>query len=877
VVTCLRIAHLSDGGSWSPGPPPLLTAPAPEEAVLRCNDFSDLLDLRRTKPARIPSLSTGRSGENAGTIKYRFRYQGIASGAFSWTDLMSVFDAMWGADARGLPRYPETTVGDVHASWYDASGNEHESRSLDDVHAALKTDQATHVVFHGSWGPLKLSQFTFYRQSGKGELELYSYDNDKGEAITAVVRRLFPVAVAAQPSPRPEVATTALPSNALQHLTATQSKGAVRAVPTSVIASSASWERVDIAFITILPIEYQAVLDCLDDHWPAPVTDARPNLFAWELGRISSTQHSSPYRAVVTLADQAGQISGHDATRSTIERWKPRYVVLVGVAGGLRKGDLDKLRRRRAATLGGALSNEETEATVKDSLGLGDVVVSTHIWGYEYGKLEGGFKPRNDLIFPVDKPLVRAALAFDSTDRNWPSRIRVIPPERRGFRLHRGPVASGDKVVDDASDEFFLAVWNAWPQLVAVEMEGAGAAFSVNAAREEGKVVGFVMIRGISDVPRTHNTKAPADGAQTEQRDDWKPFAAAAAAGFATEVVRHRWPVVPANPGVRSWRTPIMVVAALAMVGLIAILAHQYRSKPKLRIRELNIYTVVPNGASPGRPTIAKMGILVRVVNEDDRSHRVDGIEYKGRIVIGGAGNWGGVIESLEWGLPATLVGRYLVEPYNERRIPLEPRSSAVYSIEYGKGIPWSFPGTWHLIVDGVRLEVDRRVCRQKLITEVQWSKWTETTDGIAPPVWQEGPDGGNKTRVDSRGAAVRPDASSMSGGRSENRPPLDRERLKALVANLYRLNRGLREEARATLMRSEWIGREEVVTELLDVARRSLGERGAVETVYILNHAPRSMTKRYRHSINEICKILRVRGAKIYKACVLLEQRAAQ
>lgn len=115
----------------------------------------------------------------------------------------------------------------------------------------------------------------------------------------------------------------------------------------------------------------------------------------------------------------------------------------------------------------------------------------------------------------------------------WTGRIKASRPDGRGkqrSKLHCGPVASGEKVVDDPGYRFFVDAKAKLPDLYAVEMEGAGAGTAVEHARTE-RLVGFFMIRGISDVPR--------DGAEqgeqprgTAQRDAWKRYAAAAAAAF---------------------------------------------------------------------------------------------------------------------------------------------------------------------------------------------------------------------------------------------------------------------------------------------------------------------------------------------------------
>lgn len=203
------------------------------------------------------------------------------------------------------------------------------------------------------------------------------------------------------------------------------------------------------------------------------------------------------------------------AAKNTILAFEPRYVLVVGVAGGLGKAK------------------------------LGDVVVANRICAYEYGKIDHGFHPRDSFDSPTDGSLAGAALTLESRDSLWyqeSGQLRSKPT------IHVGHVASGDKVVDDRSDAFFQAVMDSRPTVIAVEMEGAGVAAAIQDARELQRQVGFGMIRGISDVPREGGSlpgEQQGQSAQTEIRDSMKHQASAAAAICAAQLIRHAWPQPP--------------------------------------------------------------------------------------------------------------------------------------------------------------------------------------------------------------------------------------------------------------------------------------------------------------------------------------------
>ncbi|HXR38983.1 MAG TPA: TIR domain-containing protein [Terracidiphilus sp.] len=272
----------------------------------------------------------------------------------------------------------------------------------------------------------------------------------------------------------------------------------------------------DVAFITVLPEEYEAVLRHLERSQPAPAAPGGAANYPSRLGEITSAAYAKPYTAVLAFAGEAGPVNAANATREIIDRWKPRYVLLVGVAGGF----------------------------PQDGLKKGDVVVSRAIWNYEYGKILDEFQPRMDGTYQADAALVNAAgiLAIEFPD--WWRNMKVRAPGGKESRpeIKVGAVGSGSKVIDTRDNDFVRVVLEKWPKLMAVEMEGAGAALEVLRVSGAGRVVGFGMIRGISDMPGESKDLAKA---QTAERDQWKKYAADAAACLSVKLVQSRWPVPP--------------------------------------------------------------------------------------------------------------------------------------------------------------------------------------------------------------------------------------------------------------------------------------------------------------------------------------------
>ena len=95
-------------------------------------------------------------------------------------------------------------------------------------------------------------------------------------------------------------------------------------------------------------------------------------------------------------------------------------------------------------------------------------------------------------------------------------------------------------MVDDPSNDFFAQVLEMWPKINAVEMEGAGAAEAIEQAGSLVIPTRFMMIRGISDLPR-----AKGKNKGRKERDAWKSYASDAAAAFVMGWIAEGLPMSP--------------------------------------------------------------------------------------------------------------------------------------------------------------------------------------------------------------------------------------------------------------------------------------------------------------------------------------------
>lgn len=274
----------------------------------------------------------------------------------------------------------------------------------------------------------------------------------------------------------------------------------IRESQTTDLARQVASESVDFAIVVALPKEFEA----LRSHFP-------------ELARVVATGHDtrsyfkatiaaadgSAYRIVATLLPTMGNLDAAHATADLINRWNPRYILVVGIAGGLRR----------------------------DSQDFGDIIASESIVYYEPGKVrDTSVEPRNRQ-FLADRTLLDGLHHLN--DARWKTRLPMRPDGRPSTgdrpQIHVGPIASGEKVV--ASQGEVKRLLAAQRDLIGIEMESAGVA---SAAFSALKQIGFITIRSICDF---------ADG---RKNDDWHSYASHAAAACVRAFVESR-PVAPSE------------------------------------------------------------------------------------------------------------------------------------------------------------------------------------------------------------------------------------------------------------------------------------------------------------------------------------------
>ncbi|MEW9549801.1 purine phosphorylase [Nonomuraea sp. NPDC050783] len=244
-----------------------------------------------------------------------------------------------------------------------------------------------------------------------------------------------------------------------------------------------------IVFLTALDLEYQAVRQHL--------TDIRVHRHAagtrFEVGQLAGGGECRAAMALVGKGNQPAAV----LTERAIAEFAPSALLFVGVAGAL-----------------------------WPDIGLGDVVVATHVYAYHGGTSEDdGFKARPRVWESSHEPDQAARHLYRSGD--W---TRCLPRGAAVPEVRFGPIAAGEVVQNSRISTHARWIRRTYNDALAIEMEAAGVAQATHLNRS----LPMAVIRGISD--RADGTKITSDG------DGWQMRAAANAAAFAAALAQELAP-----------------------------------------------------------------------------------------------------------------------------------------------------------------------------------------------------------------------------------------------------------------------------------------------------------------------------------------------
>lgn len=208
----------------------------------------------------------------------------------------------------------------------------------------------------------------------------------------------------------------------------------------------------DILIITALGEEVTAINSCLDN---AEIVYSQNSALTYTFSTISAG--TSSYAVATTCIFEMGNASAAALATSAIHELSPTYVIMFGLAGGI-KGQIE----------------------------LGDVIVPTQIYYYELAKVRpGGDIETRPIMFETDAMLLKRMESYGLSYRHY------------GVKF--GPFAVGEKVVSDVAviEDFKKYI----PKLLGIEMESFGIA---KAAHHSPRRPQFIAVRGVSDFADAH-------------------------------------------------------------------------------------------------------------------------------------------------------------------------------------------------------------------------------------------------------------------------------------------------------------------------------------------------------------------------------------
>jgi nucleoside phosphorylase len=253
---------------------------------------------------------------------------------------------------------------------------------------------------------------------------------------------------------------------------------------------------VDFLIVTALKDERAAVLKRLPGYSKNdPSEDDVEVYYTADLPAIRPSGKKLSYKVVVMAVSGMGRVKAGIAAAHAIGRWHPRYLVLVGIAGGI----------------------------AAKKVALGDILVSTQVVDYELQKLAPKKLEVRWEVHQADPRLLKAIDNFKV--KSWNELGLPARPDRNEPNIHAGPIATGDKIV--ASGRILAKYRKYWKTLIGVEMEAGGVA---TAAFQSAVAPGFFMIRGVSDL---------ADARKNSKRvEKWRPYACNVAAAYTITFLR---------------------------------------------------------------------------------------------------------------------------------------------------------------------------------------------------------------------------------------------------------------------------------------------------------------------------------------------------
>ncbi|UQA56951.1 CHAT domain-containing protein [Polyangium aurulentum] len=341
---------------------------------------------------------------------------------------------------------------------------------------------------------------------------------------------------------------------------------------------------IDALVLTATKDEHDALLEVQTGAWPGSAWERRPGPMGFEVAlRTFEAKDGRPLRVVASRAAEMGQVAATSIGGQLIARYNPRCVAMSGVCAG-RRGEIelgdvifaDRLwtydvgKRRAELVEGERIERVQGDLTTYQlkpawkqqaenfTLARAEVLpwLAARPIAYEaqenwlIERVAAGDDPQRhpdrhawcpDYREVVERLwekrlLEEGKLLLTQAGRERAERLRILHPDGlpppRPFRVHVGPIASGNMVVEDAN--VFHELSASMRKVLGLEMEAS----AVGALARDHELPWMIVVKGVMDF---------ADG---EKDDHFKHFAARASAECLLAFLRENLPSLeaPAEP-----------------------------------------------------------------------------------------------------------------------------------------------------------------------------------------------------------------------------------------------------------------------------------------------------------------------------------------
>jgi len=242
--------------------------------------------------------------------------------------------------------------------------------------------------------------------------------------------------------------------------------------------------KIDFAVIATLDEEYKAVKEVFQLQEKDLKTEKNFSYYYKKIEEVGVAFFKFPER---------GNSNSSSQTTEIIRNFSPRFIILVGIAGG-----------------------------VKKNINLGDVAVSDNLKYYEYKKISKEREEHRDIS--IDPPSNELKDIIQYVGEGWKDKIKTSRPDEKlkeEPKVVHGLIMSGETILSGKVPQYIFDIIIS-EKPIAFETEAAGVA---KACYQTNHSSGYIVIKGISDYVYVKESQA--------LREEWRNYASEVAAAFS--------------------------------------------------------------------------------------------------------------------------------------------------------------------------------------------------------------------------------------------------------------------------------------------------------------------------------------------------------